>query len=586
MSNHNAENPESRLAERLAKLSPEKRAVFHQQMAAKRLSGCGLVAQSLRECGITHIYGVAGQPTETVLPACSAHNIRPIGVHHQTAATCMALAHNYQAGKLEAVALVSAGPAVSNAITGLLVARDNGWPVIVLGGRRSSFQKFDALPLVGPVTKHAATVPSTAYLREYIHASYRIAISGRPGPVYLDLHEDVLAGHAIPAPPGPANACQPAPAVSGAALERIADALLSARRPAMLLGKGVRWTVSTDRLRTLIEHLDLPVITSPMGRGFIADNHPLCFNQARAVLQSQADVVLVLGARLNWMFRHGAELSRSARIFCIDIHPDEDNTTVPAEFIQADAAEFVDRLLQQLGTRHDDVSEHTRRKHIDAWHNTLHKASARTQQLLEQRMKDPAVPMSPYRMMKEVRDALPDDVICITEGNLSMRVAQAVIPALHAASRMDAGTNACMGVGIPFAIGAKLARPDRPVVVIAGDYGFSLSAMELEVCMRQAIPVVVVVANNQGNCGAAKQRALFPKDGAELVTMFQPGLEYDRLMTMFGGKGTTVSDPGILKATLQDAIASRRPCCINVLIDPETPLPNAWGEQCRGLASG
>jgi len=126
MSNHNAENRVSGLAERLAKLSQGKRKLFRQHLAAQRLSGSGLVAQSLRECGITHIYGVAGQPTEVVLSACSANNIRPIGVYHQTAAICMALAHNYQAGGLEAVALVSAGPAVSNAITGLLVARDNG----------------------------------------------------------------------------------------------------------------------------------------------------------------------------------------------------------------------------------------------------------------------------------------------------------------------------------------------------------------------------------------------------------------------------------------------------------------------------
>lgn len=589
MINRNTKNREDGLAERLAKLSPEKRALFRQQLAAQRLSGAGLVARSLRECGITHLYVVAGQPTEAVLPACSANNIRPIGVHHQTSAVCMALAHNYQAGGLVAAVLVSAGPAVSNAITGLLVALDNGWPVIVLGGRRASFQKFDALSIAAPVTKHVVAVPATACLQEHIHASYRIAVSGRPGPVYLDLHEDVLSGHAVPAVPAPASVDQsvrPGPPVSTSDVERIAAALLSARRPALLLGKGVRWTVSTEQLQKLVETLDLAVITSPMGRGFIADDHPLCFNQARAVLQSQADVVLVLGARLNWMFRHGAELSPDATVFRVDIHHDEDSIAVPVEYIHADAGGFVGRLLQQLRARHQDVSEPARRKHIGVWHDTLRKSSARTQQLLEQRINDQTLPMSPHRMMQAVRDALPDDVICITEGNISMKVAQAVIPALRPASRMDAGSNACMGVGIPFAIGAKLACPERPVVVIAGDFGFSLSAMELEVCMRHAVPVVVVVANNQGNNGATKQRAFFPEDDAELVTMFQPGLEYDRIITMFGGKGTTVSDPDILKTTLQDAIASRSACCINVLIDPYAPSPNAWGEQGKGMGTG
>ena len=140
-----------------------------------------------------------------------------------------------------------------------------------------------------------------------------------------------------------------------------------------------------------------------------------------------------------------------------------------------------------------------------------------------------------------------------------------------------------MGVGIPFATGAKLACPDRPVVVITGDYAFSLNAMELEVCIRHDIPVVVVIANNQGNCGATKQRAYFPGDSTQRVTMFQPELEYDRIMTMFGGKGVTVRDPEVLQATLQNAIASGSSCCINVLVDPEMPLPNAWGEQDKGM---
>ena len=567
-------------AERLARLSPEKRELIRRQMAERRLGGSELVARALRECGVTHVYAVAGQPTESVLPACQANTIRPIGVYHQTSATCMALAHNYQAGRLEAVALVSAGPAVSNAITGLLVARDNGWPVILLGGNRSSFQHFDAFPIVNPVAKHAFRVTSTDSLQEHVHQAYRIAISGRPGPVYLDLHEDALTGHARPASHGePVTGRNNVPAIADIDLETIADTLISARRPAMLLGKGVRWTVSTDRLRRLIETLGLPVITSPMGRGFIADNHPLCFNQARTALQSRADVVLVLGARLNWVFRHGAELSRDARIFRVDIHPDEDSIAVPVDFIQSDAAGFVDRLLLLLGDRQAEISDPKRRWHIEIWHNSLRTASAQTRLLLEQRMQDRTLPMSPYRMMKEVRDALPEDVICITDGNISMRAAQAVIPASLPASRMDAGTSACMGVGIPFATGAKLARPGRPVVVITGDYAFSLGAMELEVCVRHDIPVVVVIANNQGNCGATKQRAYFPGDNTQRVTMFQPGLEYDRIMRMFGGKGVTVRDPDVLKTTLRDAIASGSSCCINVLVDPEMPLPNAWGEQ-------
>jgi len=564
-------------------MSPDQRALLQRKRGEKRLRGVDLVAHSLRECGITHIYGVAGQPSEEILPACFNHSIRPIGVYHQTAAVCMATAQNYQAGRLVAATLVSAGPAATNAMTGLLVAHDNGWPAIVLGGRRSSFQKCDVLPMIRYVTKHAVDVPLTASIRQCIRETCRIAMSGRPGPVYVELHEDVLKGNAVVDPiicAGGDTAVQSGLLVSDVALERIGDALISARRPALLLGKGIRWTVVPAQLQELIELLGLPFITSPTGRGFVPEDHPLCYNQARTVLQSQADVVFVLGARLNWMFRHGTELSRSAHVFRVDIQrDDEDDAAIHTDFVHADAGDFVSRLLDVVKKRRDEFAATPRQRHVNDWHNTLRAASAETRHWLEQQMNHDRRPMSPYRMMKELRDALPRDAICITEGNVSMMAAQPVIPGFLPASRMDAGTNGCMGVSIPFAIGAKVAHPDRPVVAVTGDYGFNLSAMEMEVCVRHGIPIVVVVANNQGNNGALKQKAYFPSASAELVTMFQPGLEYDRIMKVFGGQGTTITDPALLKPTIEDAISARTPFCINVVIDPDTPIPNAWGQQ-------
>src|SRR5262245_53313457 len=264
MSNAKPESPATSLVERIGQLSQERRAVLLRKFAERQFCGFELVAQSLRECGISHIYGVAGQPTEEILPACFRWNIRPIGVYHQTAAVCMATAHNYQAGRLVAATLVSAGPAATNAITGLLVARDNGWPVIVLGGRRSSFPKCDVLPMIRPVTKYAVDVPSTDSIGECIREACIIAASGRPGPVYLDLHEDVLRGRAVAAPACSASLTTitgTLPSVSDVDVERTVGALVSARRPALLLGKGIRWTVVATQLQALIEALGLPFIT-------------------------------------------------------------------------------------------------------------------------------------------------------------------------------------------------------------------------------------------------------------------------------------------------------------------------------------
>jgi len=569
----------AQLAARLAQLSPEKRVLLKSKHLHQRRSGFDLVARSLQECGMTHIYGVAGLPSEPLFGAGLGQGIRPIGVYHQTATVLMSMAHNYQAGGLVAATLVSAGPAITNAITGLLVARHNGWPGILLGGRRSSFQACDAIPMVRHVTKHAVAVRTTSSIRARVREACQIAVAGRPGPVYVELHEEALHGSATDAATYDQRfiaTVSPLTPISDAEVKRVADALLSARRPALLLGKGIRWTVVPHELAELIERLGVPFMTSPMGRGFIPDDHPLCFNQARTTLESQTDVVVVFGARLNWVFRHGAGLSREACVFHVDIHRDiEDDAAVETNFIHADAGRFVTQLLESVRSR-DFAAEHNR---LGKWHNTLRAASAETRRLLERRICCDVRPMSAYRMMKEVRDALPRDAICVTEGNISMKAAQAVIPAFQPASRMDAGSNACMGVGILMAIGAKVACPKRPVVAIVGDYGFSLSAMEMEVCLRHHVPIVVIVANNRGNNGALKQRKYFPVDHAELVTMFQPGIEYDRLMKMFGGRGATIDDPGSVKPTIEEAIESAAPTCINVVIDSETPDANAWGEQ-------
>lgn len=582
MSNQPSSDPsEKNLAERFAKLSPEKRKLLQQKLASSLMKGVDLVAKSLRDCGLTHLYGVAGLPTQELLPACKRQGIRPLGVYHQTSAVCMALAQNYQAGRLVAAALTSAGPAATNTITGLLVAKDNGWPVLVLGGRRASFQKFNAMPLVEPVTKHAIEVRSPDTICQSVREACGIAVSGRPGPVYIQLHEDALMGYGrvtstpwIGPSPGEAGP-------TGTTIENIVDAALPARRPALLLGEGVRWSVEVEKLRTFIETLNLPFITSPMGRGFIPEDHPLCFNQARTALQAETDFALVLGSPLNWVFRHGSELSRTARVIRLDFEPDEKSEVAGArEYVQCDPGEVVTQLLEAVQNRQKEANNPVRRKHLIDWQDRLRRDSGRSRRRLDAKMScNDTNPMSAYRMMKEIRDALPRDCICITEGNISMMVAQQVIPAYHPGSRMDAGLNACMGVGIPFGIGAKLASPDRPVVVIAGDYGFSLSAMELETCVRYNIPVVIIVANNQGNNGAIKQAEFFPEENSELITMFRPELEYDRIMELFGGRGSTVRDPEQLKSRIERAIAEGLPACINVVMDPFTPIPNAWGEQ-------
>jgi thiamine pyrophosphate-dependent acetolactate synthase large subunit-like protein len=182
-------------------------------------------------------------------------------------------------------------------------------------------------------------------------------------------------------------------------------------------------------------------------------------------------------------------------------------------------------------------------------------------------------PMSPLRLAREIRDALPPEAICIFDSNLTMAACERMIPAELPASRLTPGTSGCMGVGIPYAIAAKIAHPDRPVVAICGDFAFGLSVMELETAARHNVPIVIVISNNGGNGGSLRQRMHMRDIGPEPVMMFQPGLRYDQIAQTLGGCAEQVEDPRQIGPALARALASNRPACLNVVVDPNAPYP-------------
>ncbi len=191
---------------------------------------------------------------------------------------------------------------------------------------------------------------------------------------------------------------------------------------------------------------------------------------------------------------------------------------------------------------------------------------------LDSQMRSATLPMSPQRMFKEIKDFLPRDAICILDGNISMAAGQRVLPAYLPASRFTAGTNGCMGVGVPYAVGAKIAQPDRLVIAVCGDMGFALSAMDMETAVRHKVPILVVVANNDGGTGAITQSTFFP-NSEERITMFQPDIHYDNIMLAFGGHGEYVDRPEQLRPALERSVASGKAACINVKIDPFAAYP-------------
>lgn len=548
-----------------------------------QVEGSTLVARALAAQGTGAVFTVVGGPVIEAVGACGDHGVRPIGCHHEQAAVMMATAYWYAGGR-PAAALLASGPAVTNGVTGAHVAWDNCWPVVILGGSASQrqrgkmpFQEADSVAMMRPVTKWAIQVDSPARIPELIALAFRHATAGRPGPVYVDLPADVLQGtvdeDAITIPeaaPPPA-----APAPDPRAVQQAAELLLAAERPLLLLGKGVRWSEPYAALRELVERLGMPFLPSPMGRGSIPDDHPLCFSSARSLAMRGADVVLVLGARLNWMFGMGRAFAPEAKIIQVDIEPSEIGLHRPvAVGVVADAGRFLGALLEELEGKTAGMAE---RASEGPWLAALREHREKNERALEPLLNADAVPMTHHRMLKEVRDLLPRDAVVTVDGQIVLAAGRQVIPSYTPAARLNSGSNGCMGVGVPFAVGAKLALPHRTVVSINGDCAFGFNGWEVETSLRANAPVLFVVDNNEGIMGGVLEGRMFRHEHPERVAMYLPGIRYDKLGEAFGAHGEHVEHPDDLAPALRRALAAGRSAVVNVRVDPAAiwPIPTA-----------
>ena len=567
------------LDRRLATLGPAQRALLEQRLRRAPLTGHRHIGDALARLGVTHVYGVPGQPVYDTFAACASAGLRLIGTRHQQPAALMAAAHNFVAGSIRAATVLSAGVPAANAVAAAVVARDNCWPLLIVAGSAARtaagagyFMSLDIAELFRSVTKAATCVADTCGIAAMLDEAVRLAMDGRPGPVLVEVPGDVLTGLApkglSTATPGRNGASAPLPSST---LARVKESLTGARRPLLVVGSGVRWAGCTAELRSLVDDFAIPYIASPNARGMLPDGHPLCRNDLSGSAQSNADVVLVLGARLNWVFRHGEQFAPGAIVIQVDIDDAETarNTRV-AVGVAADAGAFLRALLQVF----DEAERAQARTRRDPdWLDALDRQSA-VAGAREARAAAGGSPISPLRLAAEIRDALPADAITVFDSNVTMAACQQMIPAAVPVSRLTPGNSGCMGVGIPFAIAAKLACPARPVVAICGDFAVGQSIMELETAARHRVPIVVVVGNNDGNGGTLRQRTHFAATGGEPVTMFQRGLRYDVVAGALGCHAEHVDQANAVGPAIARALAAQRPACINVAVDPDAPFPH------------
>ena len=534
-----------------------------------RIDGATLIARSLKQQGVDYMFGVVGFPVIPVGIAAQKEGIKFFGMRNEQAASYAAGAVGYLTGRPGACLAVS-GPGMVHAIAGLANAWSNCWPMILLGGANDSYQNgqgaFQEAPQVEsarPWVKYAARPDRTNRLPYYIEQAVRSSIYGRPGATYIDLANDIIVGEVEedelrvpPRVPDPPRTQAPAEAIDAALA-----ALRSAERPLVIVGKGAAYSRAEDEVREFIDATRLPFLASPMGKGVVPDDHRLSVATARSHALGNADLIFLLGARLNWIMHFGLppRFKENVRVVQLDIAAEEIGTNVPTEVaLVGDAKAIVGQLNAKLKDQPWEYPTETQ------WRADLAANGSENAAAVETMLDDDSTPMGYYRVLREIRDLLPRDAIISSEGASTMDIGRTILPNFQARSRLDAATFGTMGVGLGQAIAAAAVHPDRKVVAVEGDSAFGFSGMEVEVACRYQLPITFIIINNNGIGGGPNE--LDPENIP--VSAYTPNAHYERVIEAFGGKGYFVTKPDELGPALKDALADPFPNIVNIMINP------------------
>jgi acetolactate synthase-1/2/3 large subunit len=533
-----------------------------------KIKGNELVARALLRHKVDTLYFLMGGPTLGVAAACiDSKQIRMVDVRHEQAAAMMAHAHARLEGR-PAICMASSGPGVANLVTGMANALADCAPVIALGGcsplgelNTGYFQEMDQVAMMRPVTKWAERVHEARRLPEYIDMAFSHAMSGKPGPVYLDLPGDVLYAEVeeedVVWPQPAAERRIHRPAAAPQAIAELMAMIGEARRPVILSGSGVFWSGACTELAAAVERLGIPFFTTPQGRGALPDDHPLSFPSARNTALREADLVIAVGTRLNYMWGYGKppRFAKDAKFVRIDIDSNEIGLGQRVSLgVIGDAAE----VLRQI---HTAATGNFEQQRYADWRDRLATVTQQRQQKQDESSSNAATPIHPLRLCAEVREFMDRDAILVVDGAEILNYARQSIPTYHPTHRLNSGPFGTMGVGLPFALGAKVARPDKQVIVLHGDGSFGLNGMELDTALRHKLPVLVVISLN-GGWSADPTRN---KPGRELGYT-----RFDLMAQALGCHGEFVEKPEDIRGALERAAAEvsmGRPAVVNVVTD-------------------
>jgi oxalyl-CoA decarboxylase len=536
--------------------------------------GFHLVVDALKLNGFDTVYGVAGIPITDLARIAQAEGIRYIGFRHEQSAGNAAAISGYLTKK-PGICLTVSAPGFLNGLLALANATTNGFPMIQISGssdraivdlQQGDYEELDQMNAARPYAKAAFRVNRPQDIGIGLARSIRAAVSGRPGGVYLDLTADVLSAtlDSDPAAQSLVQVVEPAPRYvpDPESIKRALELLGSAQRPLIILGKGAAYAQADDEIRSFVEMTGIPYLPMSMAKGLLPDNHPQSASAARSFVLGQADVVMLIGTRLNWLLGHGKppQWSPTVRFVQVDISPTEiDSNRAIAAPVVADIGSAMTAFLGELKRGHIRPNA--------SWLSAIAERKQHNTERMAARLDANPNPMDFNSALRAIRDVLAGkpDIYVVNEGANTLDFARNIIDMNQPRKRLDSGTWGVMGIGMGYAIGAAVVS-GKPVVAIEGDSAFGFSGMEIETICRYRLPIVTVVFNNGGIYRGDDVNQSGASDPSP--TALVKNARYDKLIEAFGGRGHHVTDPQSLAKALTGALVSGTPALINCVIDP------------------
>ncbi len=560
--------------------------------------GGKLVADALVEQGVDYIFTLSGGHITPIYQYLEKTNITLFDTRHEQAAVFMAEAWA-RMNRKPAVAMVTAGPGFTNALTGIASTRLSNAPVILISGcvgldsvEKLDLQDMTQLPVIEPMVKKALVCHLPERIPEYIDMAFRIAMSGRPGPVYLELPCNMLNAKVNMAAVRKIHTTMESRPVDRENTRAVVDLLKAAKNPIVIGGSGLWYSDAEKEIIELVEKIGIPAYTGGAGRGVIPDTHPLCFESSLAIRPGSAmsalmttDLVLFLGGRLSLFYIFGDIFPSTAKFIQVDIAPDEigRNRTIDLAIV-SDIKAF---LKEINGILDEQKIGETLKKQYQPWVDTVRAADESGKKDAKTMWEAKTVPMHPMRLANEINKFMDrdDDIVVADGGDTStwMGMTRTIV---KGGTYLDYGLYGCLAVGIPYANAAKLKYPDKRVLLIVGDGAVGFNFMEFHTAIRKKLPIVVVIANDQswGMIMHSQQLRLGHNipNGTELGWV-----DYHKMVETLGGFGICVEKPEDVRPALEAAFASGKTACINVRVDSSVISPgsvalaNLGGYKCN-----